>query len=229
VADRRKWPSVVSPIGDVPDPEPALAIDSGRFVEHVLDNPRKAGVRNTVNNERLESDRLVHQRRRHGCHPPHPITGARPVGSLGVHRGESSLEVGKRIRAIVLALTVLMGTASACSKEAQVDSGIRGTLFAVNIFGAVRGPLPNGPPWGQFDPSPSSGTIIVSNGQNEQRGFIDVPDDGRFLIRLPPGPYIVRADAPSREGAAVRRWVRRLDVEPHSFTPITPLVAFEFP
>jgi adenine-specific DNA-methyltransferase len=50
---------VLSPAGgDVPDPEPIPDADAGRFVEHVLDNLRKAGVQNTVKDERLQFGRL---------------------------------------------------------------------------------------------------------------------------------------------------------------------------
>lgn len=43
---------------DRPEPAPAPIVDAGRFVEHILDNLRKAGVQNTVKRERLVLDRL---------------------------------------------------------------------------------------------------------------------------------------------------------------------------
>ncbi len=41
-----------------PDPEPLPAADSERFIERILDNLRKAGVQNTIRNQRLMFERL---------------------------------------------------------------------------------------------------------------------------------------------------------------------------
>jgi len=49
---------VLGPQADVPDPEPLPDRDAGRFVEHIVENLRKAGVQNTVKGERLTFDRL---------------------------------------------------------------------------------------------------------------------------------------------------------------------------